>query len=46
MKLSDKELAELLKDSQEPLPNSGEWWAVGIILLISVLAFLYENAGK
>jgi hypothetical protein len=46
MKLSDKELSKLLDDSQRPQPKSSEWWAVGIILFISVLAFLYENAGK
>jgi len=47
MKLSDKELIQLLKAAQRPRSNgSSDWWAVGIILFVAILAFLYENAGR
>jgi hypothetical protein len=48
MKLSDKELIQLLKAQQEPQPHTSksEWWITGLILFFAILAFLYENAGR
>ncbi len=48
MKLSDEEFIKLLKTQEDPQPRSSksEWWVTGFILLVAILAFLYENTGR